>query len=213
MPGPPNRPDFFGHMLADAVKDGSVPEAKVTEKAVRIVYSMAASGVLDANNTGTAAANVSTPAAVALARQLSRESATLLTNAKGTLPLSRTPTVAIIGAAGRASVGAIFGGSGSGKVVPANPVGIYEAFAARPASSAVGGGCTAVAPSYSDGFNVAEAVALAKQAQVVIVVLAQTSSEGKDRATLELNQSDVAAAVIAAQPNTVVVTISPGPFL
>jgi beta-glucosidase len=49
--------------------------------------------------------------------------------------------------------------------------------------------------------------------EVAIVVIGQTSHEGADRSTLSLDQSDLVAAVAAAQRNTIVVAISPGPFL
>jgi hypothetical protein len=60
MPGPPMRPDFFGSMLRTAMKQGMVPESVVTEKATRVVYSLAAVGALDAPPpTGTVQTNVS----------------------------------------------------------------------------------------------------------------------------------------------------------
>ena len=44
-------------------------------------------------------------------------------------------------------------------------------------------------------------------------MIAQTSHEGQDRTTLALHQSDLVASVAAMQPNTIVIAISPGPFL
>jgi hypothetical protein len=38
MPGPPNRPDFFGTMLLEQLKKGTVKQSVVDEKATRIVY-------------------------------------------------------------------------------------------------------------------------------------------------------------------------------
>ena len=66
---------------------------------------------------------------------------------------------------------------------------------------------------WNDGTNAAEAVAAAKAAKVAIVVVAQSSHEGIDRATLLLDQSDLVTTVAAVQPNTIVIAISPGPFL
>eukprot|EP00937_MAST-01D_sp_MAST-1D-sp2_P000193 g193.t1 len=85
----------------------------------------------------------------------------------------------------------------------------------------VSGGCApAPAPEpvpgplvYNDGTDAASAAALAKTAAVAIVVLAQTSHEGADRTTLALDQDALVASVTAAQPNTVVLAVSPGPFL
>ena len=105
----------------------------------------------------------------------------------------------------------IFGGGGSGAVVPKDPVTIYEALVNRlgsPDSLVIDKGSTA-----------SSAADAAKSADVAIVVLAQTSHEGADRTSINLNINgansgdDVVSAVGAAQPNTVVVTISPGPFL
>ena len=48
---------------------------------------------------------------------------------------------------------------------------------------------------------------------VAVVVLAQSSHEGADRTSLYLNQDALVAQTAAANNNTVVVAISPGPFL
>ena len=68
---------------------------------------------------------------------------------------------------------------------------------------------------FADGSDVAAAAQLAAQAAVVIVVIAQTSHEGQDRTTLALDQDALAAAVArAAGPGkTIVITVTPGPFL
>ena len=67
--------------------------------------------------------------------------------------------------------------------------------------------------SYANGNVVADAVAAAKQSEVTVVVLAQSSHENADRDNITLAQSELVAAVAAVQPNVVVVTITPGPFL
>jgi beta-glucosidase len=51
------------------------------------------------------------------------------------------------------------------------------------------------------------------EADVAIVVIAQSSHENADRTDLNLVQSSLVASIAAAQPNTIVVTVSPGPFL
>ena len=48
---------------------------------------------------------------------------------------------------------------------------------------------------------------------LAVVVVASSASEGKDRETLALNQSDLIPAIAHANPRTLVVAISPGPFL
>jgi beta-glucosidase len=310
MPGPPSRPDYFGAPLKAAVTRGDVSEATITEKAVRVVYSLAKVGALDTVNSNTSDTDVTSDAHRALARRLAAASATLLQNT-GVLPLNLAALsagaaggVALIGLAARDAP--VFGGGGSGAVVPKDPLSIYDALLARLGGGAppqpgghnctvlgkdkdyfagakvskrvalrkgssvqscctacnrddpqkwsfftfnesqVGeadagcwchpkigtvktragmlsgfcGGSAAPTPApaagvlaYESGENVAAAVAAAKAAQVAVVVLAQSSHEGADRTTLALGQSELAAAVAAVQPKTVVVTVTPGPFL
>ena len=101
MPGPPVRPDYFGSMLAEAVKDQQVSEEEVTEKAIRIVYAMASTGVLDDHNNNTADRDVTSPDHVALARELASQSCILLKNEEDILPLDDTvQSIAVIGIAG-----------------------------------------------------------------------------------------------------------------
>jgi beta-glucosidase len=136
MPGPPSRPDYFGAPLLQSIKNGRVDETVITEKAVRIVYSLAVVGALDVNNTNHSDADVTSPAHYALARKLSAASATLLRNKGGVLPLSlsklqklKAGGVAVIGTA--AKDGAIYGGGGSGAVTPKAPVSVYDALLAK----------------------------------------------------------------------------------
>lgn len=94
-------------------------------------------------------------------------------------------------------------------------------FGKVPRAGMVSGSCSSDQPSpdlsgplsYSDGIDPAAAVKLAGAAEVAIVVLAQTSHEGADRVNMTLDQSDLVHAIAAANPKTIVVTISPGPFL
>lgn len=131
MPGPPNRPDFFGTMLIKEVAAGTVKEAVVTEKATRVVYSLAKVGALDTPRPPTAGADVTSAAHLALARQLASSACILLKNEGGLLPLAMSMKVAVIGNAG--NLGAIYGGDGSGKVVPKNTsaVPLFAAMKAR----------------------------------------------------------------------------------
>jgi len=68
---------------------------------------------------------------------------------------------------------------------------------------------------YDDGTDPATSAAVAAQADVAIVVVATTSSEGSDRPNLDFpgNQDEVVYAVAAANPNTIVVCINPGAVL
>lgn len=68
---------------------------------------------------------------------------------------------------------------------------------------------------YDDASDINSAAATAAQADIAIVVVATTSSEGYDRPNLDFpgNQDEVVYAVAAAQPNTIVVCINPGAVL
>jgi len=78
---------------------------------------------------------------------------------------------------------------------------------------------------YDDGTNLTSAAEVAAQADVVIAVVATTSSEGHDRPNLSFNgenrgdlafwqnQDAMVSAVAAANPNTIVVCINPGAVL
>lgn len=125
------RPDYFGVPLRAAIQAGKVTEATITEKAVRIVYSLATVGALDANNNNSSDTDVTSDAHRALARKLAARSAILLTNKDSALPLDfaklgrRKASVALIGQAGRDQP--LFGGGGSGSVVPKAPVTVWDA--------------------------------------------------------------------------------------
>ena len=202
MPGPPSRPDFFGTMLLDQLKAGTVKQSVVDEKATRIVYSLAKIGALDTPRPPTAGADVTSPAHRALARKLAAEACILLKNEGSLLPLAMDTTVAVIGDAG--NHGAIYGGAGSGSVVPKNSsaIPLIAALKAR-----------GVSASHATGSDVSTATKLAKDADVAIVVLAQSSTEGHDRQWLNMSQAELVPIIAAANKKTIVLTISPGPFL
>ncbi len=65
------------------------------------------------------------------------------------------------------------------------------------------------------GSNFTNSALVASQANVAIVVIAATSSEGSDRPNLLFpdDQDALVYAVAAAQPNTIVVMINPGVVL
>ena len=65
---------------------------------------------------------------------------------------------------------------------------------------------------YSNGSDPTEAAATAASADIAIVVVGSTSSEGSDRRSTSLPHRQLAAlaAVAAAQPRTVVLLMAPG---
>ena len=171
---------------------------------------MATVGALDVRPSPdrNAARDVTSLEHFALARQLAAESCVLLKN-DGVLPLKLEDgeklKIALVGQAASAK-SAIFGGGGSGAVVPKNPVAIQDALDATKKFDV----------SFVDGHGPPAAIQeLVAGADIGIVVLAQTSREGRDRFTLKLDQSDLVniAAANSGKTPIIVATISPGPFV
>jgi len=224
MPGSPVRPGYFGTMLKDAILiHHTVNESIVNDKVTRILWSMAATGVLDDTPVGNATTDVTSKEHVAMARSFAASACILLKNMNNALPLvdlNLDPSifpklyVSVVGIAGDAP-GAIYGGGGSGAVVPKSAVSVLEALRAESSSS---GSVIAREVKYTNGSTI-DLDNVVAGSDVVVIVLAQTSSEGKDRLTLDLPQSDLVSEVSKIIKNSqkqcriVVVTISPGPYL
>ncbi len=138
------------------------------------------------------------------AQDVEARSAVLLKNAAHTLPVSAADkSIAVIGGPAKTSAQ----GGGSSQVNPLSVDNAYDAIVARAGGSA--------AVSYDAGTDPASAAAAAKSADLALVFVSDSSSEGSDRSTLELsgNQDDVISAVAAANPNTVVVLETGAPAL
>jgi beta-glucosidase len=151
-----------------------------------------------------------------VARRTEEQSAVLLKNA-GALPLARTlRTVAVIGP--HADTGMISGG-GSAQVDPPGEVTGrgWRGVVWYPSSplNAIKAKMPGARVNFASGANIAEAVALAKSADVAIVFAYQWEAEDKDLANLSLpeKQDELIAAVTAANPHTVVVLETGGPIL
>ncbi|MEW2492140.1 glycoside hydrolase family 3 C-terminal domain-containing protein [Streptomyces nodosus] len=115
MPGPVT---VFGEALARAVREGEVEEATVDEAVRRVLRLAARVGVLE----GAEPAVTEPPERIdgeALSREIARRSFVLVRNENEVLPLPRTGTVALIGAAARDARAL---GGGSSTVYPARIV-------------------------------------------------------------------------------------------
>ncbi|MEV0117183.1 glycoside hydrolase family 3 C-terminal domain-containing protein [Streptomyces sp. NPDC050844] len=130
MPGPRT---VYGDALAEAVRAGEVKESTVDE-AVRNVLRLAARvGVLE----GAEPVVTDLPAEIdgeALAREIARRAFVLVRNENGALPLERTASVALIGAAARDA--RVLGG-GSATVFPARVVSPLDGLTAALGADAV----------------------------------------------------------------------------
>jgi beta-glucosidase len=192
---------YFAEPLLHAVQSGEIPESLLDEKLVRRFRTTMRFGLWDQQP-----ARGPIPSGdAALARRIGAEGVVLLQNNAGLLPLKADAihSIALIGPfAGKAMIG----GGGSSRVIPfvtVNPVDGIRNY--------VGNNVTVQTNS---GEDIAQAVAAAKSADVVILMLGDRQSEGKDHPiTLGGNQDELAAAVLAANPHTVVVLKTGGPVL
>jgi beta-glucosidase len=199
--------NFYGEKLKDAVQAGRVPMAELDEHVRRILWSEFASGLVD----NPPHKNLVDPqAGFDVARRTEEQSIVLLRNRRELLPLeaSKLKSVAVIG--GRADYGVISGGGSAQVDAPGDPeAGKWRHQVWFPTSPLAA--MKAKAPeatfTFSSGKDVDEAVAQAKAADVAVVFAWQWESEGVDLPDLSLpeGQDKLIAAVVAANPRTVVV--------
>jgi beta-glucosidase len=121
MPGPLT---VYGPALAQAVRDGKVPERVVDEHVRRVLDLARKTGALAAEAGAPGSPSTTYPKidGVALAREIAARSATLLRN-DGLLPLTGNERIALIGAA---AMDARVMGGGSAQVYPAHVVSPLE---------------------------------------------------------------------------------------
>jgi beta-glucosidase len=219
-----DRQVFFGKPLADAVQSGSVPAARVSDMARRILRSMFAVGLFDHPPVKTP---LDAEADAKVARRVAEEGTVLLSNPSGLLPLSHdVKRIVVIG--GHADSGVLSGGGSSqvapiGGAAPAIAMGgegmaaPFRTMVFDPSSpfKAIKAKTRGAEVRFYDGAYPASAAALAKGADAVIVFATQWMDEGEDVPDLTLpnGQDALIAAVAAANPKTVVVLETGGPIL
>ncbi|MEE2061461.1 glycoside hydrolase family 3 C-terminal domain-containing protein [Rhodococcus artemisiae] len=189
--------------IVDAVKAGSLDESVVDVAAGRVV-DLVGKAVVDPDDVFDADEHH------ALARRVAAECVVLLKN-DGVLPLAADTNVAVIGELARTPR---YQGAGSSRI---NPTRLDNALDEMRALASVD---VAFAPGYLDDGTTndelrtaATDAARASEVAVVFVgVPAALESEGFDRTDLELpsEQTELLDAVIAANPNTVVVLSNGG---
>jgi beta-glucosidase len=224
--------EYFGDPLKQAIADGSVQQARLSDMARRILRSMFAEGLVDyppIKHTSNIEAHRR------VAQNDAEEGIVLLKNAPKLLPLLRTERrIAVIGS--HADVGVLSGG-GSSQVIPvghdrANEFSTFAAIQAMqngvkippkgteifdPPSplAEIRAAAPSATVSYDSGDNLQSAAQLAKQSEVTIIFLSQWMAEGRDVSSLDLpgNQDALVDAVTAANPRTIVVLETGGPVL
>ncbi len=181
--------------LPDLVRQGRVATAIIDMHVRRILRMMFKLGMFD---PGRPTGRVDVAADGTFSRSVAESGSVLLKNDTAMLPLnaSAVKSVAVIGQYANT---AMTGGKGSSKVDPYYAVSPVQGIAARLGAAAT--------VTTADGTNLDKAAALAKQAQVAVVVVNDVEQEGADRANIDLpgNQNQLVAAVRAANPRTIVV--------
>lgn len=184
---------YWGTALEQAVKSGQVPMSVIGDKLVRRFRTMMELGVfyhppkhktIPAKKDG------------AIARRMAEEGMVLLKNEGNLLPLdaANLHSIAVIGPY---AAKAIAGGGGSSHVVPLYTVDPVKGIRDRAGSK--------VKVTFSGGSDVQQAAALAKSADVAVVMVGDYEREGRDHPiTLQGNQDQLVEAVAAANPHTVV---------
>ncbi|MES2391139.1 MAG: glycoside hydrolase family 3 C-terminal domain-containing protein [Acidobacteriota bacterium] len=197
---------FYGAKLKEAVEKGEVSQAELDEHVKRVLWAEFASGMID---DPVKKSEVDPQKGFDTSRRIEEQSAVLLKNGSGLLPLSReVKSVAVIGM--HADTGMISGGGSAQVDAPGEasgapwqskvwfPTSPLEALRAKAPGARMG---------FASGANIAEAVALAKQSDVAVVFAWQWESEDMDLPSLSLpeGQDKLIAAVTDANPRTVVV--------
>ena len=186
---------YFGDDLKSAVQSGAVPMSAIDDKLVRRFATMMEFGSWSAPPKPTPI-----PAFEhgALARKIAEQGMVLLKNDGGLLPLNIRGyrSIALVGPY---AVRPNSGGGGSSHVIPLYTITPYDGL-----ESAME---TRVA--VMDGSDVDAAVAVAKRAQVAIVMVGDQDTEGRDH-PIELPdvQNKLIDAIAKANPKTIVVVKS-----
>jgi len=193
---------FFGTNLETAIDSGRVPMSVIDDKLIRRFRTMMEYGMFDhPDKTNSIPAQKDG----AEARLFAEEGMVLLKNNGHALPLDPKSlgSIAIIGPY---AVKAATGGGGSSQVVPLYAIAPLDGIRQRLGAKAK--------VTFSDGKDVNEAVALAKAADVAVVMVGDNATEGKDHSlVLSSNQDALIEAVAAANPHTVVVLKTGSPVL
>ena len=215
----------FAEALADAVRDGAVPESRLDDMATRVLRAMDGVGLLN-DDDDRADGAVDTPAHREHAREVAARGTVLLRNEGGALPLGDDADVAVIGP----NVDeAVLGGGGSSETTPVVATPPVEGFESRAAGEVtVAHGLPRVEGvsmfdllAGTDGTSgetrdpdLDGAADAASDADAAVVFVRDAATEAMDRETLRLpgRQDELVERVAAAATRTVVVANASGPI-
>ncbi len=209
-------PYFSAARLKVALADGEITQKRIDDMAKRILWPLFEYGVVDDPvKTGP----IDFKADAAVSQNAAEQSLALLKNDGDLLPLTGVKTLAVIG--GHADKGVLSGGGSSGvHPVGGNAItgdhgaagqGIWMPSAPLDGLKAE---LTKTRITYDPGTDIEAAAAAASKADVAVVFVTDWKGEGFDT-TLDLkdNQDALVAAVVRANPKTVVVMESGGAVL
>lgn len=202
---PAQGPWFTAANLRSALDAGLISTPDIDRALKRRYTQMFRLGVFD---RPVAQTPIDVTGDAAVARDIGERSAVLLKNAGGLLPLSASTSgdVLLVGKAAYAAKAVSGCCSGSSDVIPLRTVTPLEGI--RRSLAELGSPATArLVTVADDNRNLDEAVAAARTAHTVIVLAGTLSDEGSDLPSLALpaGQDEMVAALLAANPRTVVV--------
>lgn len=184
---------YFGDDLKAAVESGKVPMSVIDDKLVRRFRTMMELGIFD---HPPQAQPIPEKQDGARSRVIADAGVVLLKNS-GVLPLdaAHLRSIAVIGPM---AAKAITGGGGSSHVVPLYTVDPVQGIRDRAGSG--------VNVTFDDGSDSSKAAALAKNADIAVVIVGMVDTEGRDH-PLELSeaQDQLVEAVAASNAHTIVV--------
>jgi beta-glucosidase len=198
--------DFFGAKLKEAVQAGKVPATELDDHVRRVLRAEFASGIVD---YPVKKGVVDVEGGLETARRIEEQSAVLLKNKDGVLPIERTKvnSIAIIGT--HADFGMISGGGSAQVDPPGRPGAKWQEHVWFPTSplKAVSAKAPGANVQFNSGESAEAAAELAKKSDVAIVFAHQWTSEGMDLPNLSLpdNQDRLIEKVAEANPRTIVV--------
>jgi beta-glucosidase len=197
--------EFYGDALKKAVESGQVSIAAIDEHVRHILVPMFRQGLFDKVQPGAWTSNARSPQHDAFSRFAAEQGTVLLRNEGALLPLPANASITVIGEPGGKAPKAE--GGGSSEVVAPYTVSPFDGIRKRAGSQAK--------VSYADGSDLGAAAEAARQADVAIVFVQTSETEGEDRPNLVLpsKQDALIAAVAAANPKTIVVLDTGGPVL
>lgn len=225
--------DFFAGTLLDAVNAGTVPISRIDDMVLRNLRVMASVGLLN-SPPRRAQGELLSEEHLDTARRLASSACVLLKNSNNALPINpeRVKTIAVIGQ----NADTRFAHDGNSAAIKTrneitplqairrhifNDMNVtyaqgYAAGTGGGARRGPGGGATQSAPATNSAQLIDEAVDIARNADVAIVVAGlyrAQDQEGADRPSMNLppGQAELIAAVAKANPKTVVVLTGGSP--